>query len=297
MQEVLITFKASRNIIKQSRQCDVETGGILVGTLQPITIVDAGSPGENAIHRAAQFTSDPETDKAHLAQAREQFGEQIRLVGWWHKHPAGFIRPSSGDCSQAMQLAGEYNDGLPVLMGIVNRPRKSVRHKTTLHLYSIDPEGELMEYEWKLISCSNNELLDAIRKAPIAPELTAKNYWTDSDFQFYLNPIGRERIKRELKDLKKAGWYVQTARRKQDKALVLDTLMGLNKLCLVLPPEFPINPPTVFTAEGRQFMGLETLSQWNSHHRLSEVVAEAAAVLRCSRCSKQCIEGLRNVRI
>jgi len=159
MKEILITFKASRNIIRQSQQCPVETGGILVGTPSPLTIVAAGDPGPESIRQAAKFTSDPQADRACLEDARRRFGEQIKPVGYWHKHPEGYTKPSSGDRRQVHQLIKDYNDGQPVLMGIVNYRPNIVRHKTILHLYSINPEGRLVEYEWKLVGGKNHRLL------------------------------------------------------------------------------------------------------------------------------------------
>jgi proteasome lid subunit RPN8/RPN11 len=297
MEDVLITYKASRNIIKQSKLCPVETGGILVGTLSPLTIVAAGSPGENAVHEAARFTSDPNADRACLTDARKQHGSQVGLVGWWHKHPLGLTTPSSGDRYQARQLAKEYNDGQPVLMGIVNRHPKLVRHKTILHLYSIDPAGNLAEHDWKLIGGRSKELLDAIGRAPIRPDLKPTDYWTDKDFQSYLNPIGRERINDEVQNLRKKGWAVKVGRRTSDHSLVLDMREGSSVLRCVLPPEFPLNPPTVFTADGRQFVELRALRGWNSHFHLIEVAAEAVSVMSCGHCSERCIEKRKDEHI
>lgn len=290
MKQVLITFSASRSVIKQSRLCDVETGGVLAGTTKPLTIVAAGSPGVNSIHQATRFTSDPEADKACLTEAIRQYGESIVPVGWWHKHPSGFKEPSSGDCNQAQQLAKEYGDRQPVLMGIVNQQPKLIRHKTTLYLYSIDTSGNLVEHDWKLVSSKNEQLLNAVRKAPVVPETRPSNYWTEIDFQFYLNPIGRVRIKQELENLRKAGWEVEVNRSKHNQLLILNITKSKRKLRFVLPPEFPLNPPTVLTANGRPFLKLETLSQWNSQCGLLDAATEGARIMRCSRCSKQCIQ-------
>jgi hypothetical protein len=290
MKEILITFKASRRIIKQSQLCPVETGGILVGILNPLAIVAAGKPGPNSTQQATQFTSDPEADRACLEDARTQFDDKITPVGYWHKHPENLSEPSSADCHQARQLVKEYNDGQPFLMGIVNYHPKLVKHRTTLHLYSIDLAGKLLEHAWRLVSSKDKRLLDAIKKAPVRLDLKPISYWLDKDFQSYLNPIGRDRIKQEVENLGKIGWDVTTARRKHDKALLLDVLKDSKRLCFVLPPEFPLNPPTVLTGDGKRFLGLDTLCKWNSLRRLSDVAAEASVLMSCTRCSRQCID-------
>lgn len=294
--EVLIMFGVARTIIRNSAKFDVETGGILAGTLaNPIAIIAAGLPGNNAIHHAASFTSDPQADRDCLDKARKFYSNKISLVGWWHKHPPGLITPSSGDCHQAQRLANDYNDGKPVLIGIVNQHRGIITRKTTLHLYSIDPAGKLYEYNWKLVTNKSRKLLDAIVTAPTIPDLKSTDFWSDRDFQSYLNPVGRDRIKQEIDGLRKHGWQVQISRRKLDNLLVLDITRYSNALRFLMPPEFPLNPPTITTGDGKQFTGLKTLSQWNSLCCLVDTANEAIAVINCNCCSKQYIEDKENV--
>lgn len=274
MKNIIITYKASRNIIKQSRLCDVETGGTFVGTMKPPTIVDAGKPGANSIHQPTQFTSDPEADKACLAEARKQHGDRIICVGWWHKHPSGLNKPSAADCHQAQQLAKEYNDGLPVLIGIVNRIPKLIRHKTTLHIYSVSSNGLLIEHKWELASNHNPKFVRALEKAVLNPGTKEINYWQNKNFQFYQNPIGRERIKKELGILKRTGWQIITKRHPADKLLILDLSRSNISLHMILPPEYPLNPPIVFTDDGRRLFDLRTLNQWNSLSCLTDIANE-----------------------
>jgi len=287
--EMLTTFAASRTIIKQSGLCKVETGGVLVGTLEPLTIVAAGSPGPNATHRPAQFTSDPAADQACLTEARRQYGEQITVCGWWHKHPAGLTTPSGGDCHQARQLMNEYADGQPVLIGIVNHEPRLTRNRTTLHVYSIDRAGTFTEQPWKLVGSKDGRLLDAMKKAPRRPDLKPTDYWRDKDFQSYLNPLGRDRINREIRQLREAGWNVETGRRTVDQSLVLNLRSGSTALRLLLPPEFPLNPPVALTAEGERLVKLLTSWGWNSQSCLLDVAVEAADILRCARCRTRCV--------
>ena len=290
---ILITYNVARTIIRDSKNSAVETGGVLVGTLgDPMTIVAAGSPGKNSVHCVTQYTSDPIADKKCLEQSQEIYGDRIVVVGWWHKHPSGFDRPSSGDCHQIGQLKAEYNDNKPVFMGIVNQIPRLARIKTTLRLYSTGSAENLIEHNWILVIRKNTDLLNAINKAPARPAIKKTDFWTDKDFQFYLNPVGRERITQEIEGLRKAGWQVKTSRSKQDQVLILDIFRGSETLCFVLAPEFPLNPPSVFMTNGRRFRGLETLNQWNSHCRLTDVAAEALCIMNCNRCKRRFVVSI-----
>jgi proteasome lid subunit RPN8/RPN11 len=288
--DVLITFDAAKSIINNSTQFDIETGGLLVGTLgKPMTIIAAGSPGKNGAHHATSFTSDPQADRQTLLTGRENFGPKIILTGYWHKHPYGLTTPSSADCQQVRQLAREYGDDKPILMGIVNQSRGKIFKKTTLHLYSVNALAKLVEHTWKLVSRKNKYLLEVIEKAPTTIEVRNTEFWADRDFQSYLNPIGRERIKEEIAMLKQFGWEVEMVRRKEDKILILNATKEFMSINFTLPAEFPLNPPIVKTRGGRRFAGLESLLQWNTLCRLADIAIEAAKVMECPYCSRRLI--------
>jgi proteasome lid subunit RPN8/RPN11 len=288
--DVLIAFDAARTIIKDSADCDVETGGVIVGTLgEPITIVAAGSPGKNSSHFATSFTSDPQADKQCLEENRKKYGNQITLGGWWHKHPYGMITPSGGDCHQVRELISQYNDNKPLLVGIVNQRRSILRRKTTLYLYNVDSSGKIVEYHWKLVNRKDKRLLAAIANAAVTPDTTAADYWSDKNFQSYLNPIGRERINREIEQLKQAGWLVKTSRNRHNKLLILTICRNHCGLTLTLPPEFPLNPPTVAEANSESLLRLSTLCRWNSLCSLADVAAETELILGCPLCSTRII--------
>lgn len=284
---IITTYDVSKTIANSSAEFDVETGGVLIGTFgDTITIVAAGKPGENAVHHPTSFTSDPVADKVCLQEARKVYGNMVEPLGWWHKHPQGYSRPSPGDCRQVRQLAAEYNDGKPVLMAIVNCEYGIVKGKTILHIYSIDNDNNIIEHKWKLVHSSDKRLLDAISKAPVRTDTVLNNYWTDKNFQSYLNPIGRERINQDIEKLQGLGWQIQTVRLKQEKTLALDLSNSMTGLRIVLPPEFPLNPPTVLTTDGKMFRKLETISQWNSQKSLAQIASEASKIAKCCKCSK-----------
>jgi hypothetical protein len=277
-----------RTVSMQSKLCPNETGGMLVGVLTPLEIImAAGCPGPNAVHTATQFTSDPQADQACLNEARRLFGDCVMPLGWWHKHPAGMDYPSGGDVQQMKQLAEEYADGKPVLAGIVNRVRRSTGYKTTLHLYGLNADNQLVEHPWKSIGSHDTQLLAALKSAPARPQLQAGDYWTNEDFRSYLNPIGRDRIQTEIAILRASGWDVIIGRCSYDRMLVLKLNKDSLALQLVLPPEFPLNAPDVFINGQPGNHILETLKTWSSLHSLLEIVEEVAGFLNCSCCQKR----------
>lgn len=293
--DVLITFDAAKSMEDNSEKCEDETGGLIVGTFgKPMTILAAGLPGKNAVHHATSFTSDPEADRQTLLTCKENYGPKSTGMGHWHKHPFGLTTPSSGDCQQGRQLACEYSDNKPVLMGIVNQRRGKIFQKTTLHLYGIDSSGKLVEYKWKQVNRKNKQLFEAINSAPARIEVKNTEFWMDRDFQSYLNPIGRERIQKEIVMLKQLGWEVGTVRRKEDKMLMLIVTKESISLVFLLPPEFPLNPPVAMTHDGRRFAGLESVVQWNTLCRLADIACEAMAVIGCSYCSRRFIVSPAN---
>ena len=184
-------------------------------------------------------------------------------------------------------MKNEYNDGRPVLMGIVNEKPRRLSSKVSLHLYSTHQGGQVLEHDWKLVRSKSKKLLEAISKAPIRPEINNADFWNNRDFQSYLNPIGRQRALREIEDLKKSGWQIRTSRRKQDDMLIIDACNNLAALRFILPPEYPLNPPTVFVGDGEALRELKISRQWNSLYCLSDLASEMRSVLSCACCKRK----------
>lgn len=289
---VLITFDAAKTIIKTATGSPVETGGILVGTLEPsVVILQAGEPGENAIKRATSFTSDAQSDSNCLKRIRQLYGAAVVPVGWWHKHPSDFDRPSSGDCGQVRKLSDRYNDGRPVLMGIVNNVQRTFRYKTTLKLFSIDSADKLQQHNWKLVNKKSKDLLDILSRAPKIAGTRQCSYWTDPDFRSYVNPIGRQRIQRDILELKNRHWQVQQLRSRHDQMLILNLSNDHCDLKLIFPPEYPINPPAILTGNGNAIHGIKTIYTWNSQTNLADIANEAVEILMCSKCRRYCVNN------
>jgi len=93
-----ITKQAQGIIYVESRQnsAQVETGGVLLGLVNDHIIMEAGRPGPESLNSAISFTPDVEHDRLLLAEAKKRHPD-IDYLGYWHKHPGGFDRPSNGD--------------------------------------------------------------------------------------------------------------------------------------------------------------------------------------------------------
>ncbi len=285
--KALVVNNAQNTIAIDSKQCRLETGGIMVGTLgNPFTIVAAGKSGLNSKHHATKYISDPVADKNCLQAAKKKYGESVVPVGWWHKHPSGFDRPSAGDRRQIRELQKEFNDDKPVLMGIVNNC-ESISTNIALKLYSLDSNDQLREHAWQLVDDNHPKLLGAISQAPSNPELKDVDFWKDPEFQFYFQKTGRDRILLEIRELKQAGWLVTTVRHREKETLMLRLFDGMNDFQLILPPEYPLNPPQIVTPEGESIITSQILGQWNSLCPLTELADQAARILICDHCKRQ----------
>ena len=280
MKSLLITASAYNTIITVSHRCLLETGGVLMGVLgNPLVIVGAGQPGANAIHHFIRFTTDPASDIECLSTWRQVYGLVIEIVGWYHKHHH-LQEPSSGDHNQVRQLREDFKDSRPILMGIVSE-NGLFRKNLKLRFFSLDDTGNQIEYDWEIISDDSTQIQQAIQSLPHRPQLKDSGFWDDPHFQFYQNPIFRKRICREIGQLKESGLCVCVCRNKSDGNMVLQ--IANNNMCLklLMPPEYPLNPPIVFAGQ-KNIFDLRTITHWNSMMTLPCLVNEAIATASSS---------------
>lgn len=280
---ILITESAHTTIETVSRHCPVETGGVLVGIFaDPLVIVGAGQPGENAIHHSVSFTSDPAADIKCLSAWRQVHGLAIEVLGWFHKHYSLQV-PSSGDQNQACQLQEEINDNRPILMGIVSESGL-LKKKLKLRFFGLEENSKQIEYGWNIIPDDGPEIEKAIQSMPDRPDLKSTHYWDDPEFQFYTNQLGRKRICSDIQQLKNAGWYTVVLRNKTNGDITLQLKKDSIEMLLELPPEYPLNAPAVLSYDKEKVFGLNTICEWNSITTLMDVVAEVEQRRLCSFC-------------
>jgi hypothetical protein len=280
---LLITALAHNTIVSVSRRCLVETGGVLVGILgNPLVIVAAGQPGANAIHHSIRFTTDPTADMECLSTWRRVYGLVIEVLGWYHKHHY-LQEPSGGDRHQVRQLREDFKDNRPIIMGIVSESGL-FRKELKLRFFGLDTNGDQIEYDWQIIPNDSPEIEKAIQSVPPKPDIKDTNFWNDPEFQFYKNQVGRERICRDIQQLKRYGWNTLVCRSKTNESMILQVTNNHGNLQLFIPPEYPLNPPTVSACDNKRMVKLKTLSEWNSMMTLMDVITEADQIQNCPIC-------------
>lgn len=283
---VRICKSAQQTMLREVRGSPVETGGVMVGIADPPIIVEAGSGGKNAIREAARFSGDTEADRACLERARRKHGEQISITGYFHKHPQGMSGWSGQDLSQAREITREFDDGKLVLVGIFTE--KGHDPEPRLFLYGISsPDGELESVEYEVVPDDDASVRNALAKAVVIPEIKDSDFWSDSAFRFYENPIGRDRLRQELDELRQRGWTVTVGRVGRETGLRVQAKRRGKSLEARLPREYPINPPRLFLNGQGELIGLDFLRQWNSDRSLADLFQLGALVVTCPRCRRQ----------
>jgi integrative and conjugative element protein (TIGR02256 family) len=115
----------------------IETGGILVGRLDPlghIDVVEASGPGPNAVHLPGRFERDVAYCQAFLEEAESR---GMHYVGEWHSHPDADNRPSYTDLDSLSQIAlqSDYLTTQPVMMIFSSTGEPSCTVHPAEHLY------------------------------------------------------------------------------------------------------------------------------------------------------------------
>ncbi|MGC9454943.1 MAG: Mov34/MPN/PAD-1 family protein [Phycisphaerae bacterium] len=283
---ILICSSAADRILREAQSSEVETGGVLAGVLNPVTIVAAGQAGPEAVRTAASYSGDVEADREELAQARREFGQSVVIVGYWHKHPDGMSSYSGQDLQQARELVRAFDDDRPLIVVIVARPHRAKAPK--MYGYRIcSPQDRLSKNEIRQVEDDAECVREALRNAPAVPETVGNGFWQQEDFQFYTNTVGRQRIRSELSRLRGQGWAVTAMRSRHDGRMFAECRRGEKTFQLRFPAEFPLNPPRVSLAtDNQRLTGLSSLREWNSGSCLSELLAECEQVISCPRCRR-----------
>lgn len=98
-----------------------ETGGLLVGCRvrfeQTLTlaVLYVSGPGESAVHAPEHFAPDINFLQSELDRVSQTLAEQdlkVGFLGIWHRHPAQYPKPSSGDIAQAEDILKDADYGL-----------------------------------------------------------------------------------------------------------------------------------------------------------------------------------------
>jgi proteasome lid subunit RPN8/RPN11 len=267
MEAITILSEALERIYRMSQGCPTETGGILGGTTRQPLVFVAGEPGRGAVKTAASFRSDPEQDRAELRQARSRYGENLQLLGYWHKHPLGLRTPSRGDLSQARDLLEAWQrlgEASPWLLSFI--VQEAPWAEQAVHPYWLaEPEGEFQPLRLKVIPDGDTQIHQALQAEPAClPACRQDHPWLDPGFCFQETPAGRLRLEIELKSLKKAGYQVQVRQKKSSRRVSFWISGGGLELLCAFPVEYPLGPPSFYRLpEGEEIYPLAGRA-WNS---------------------------------
>lgn len=94
----------------------LETGGILLGHCDPLSVSRAGEPGPGAVRTKSFFLRDLEFSQGFAA--REEASSGAKWIGEWHTHPGGPPHPSPTDLATYARLQG--NPESPLSAGVLS---------------------------------------------------------------------------------------------------------------------------------------------------------------------------------
>lgn len=259
-----------------------ETGGILIGpdpTDEFVLVTSATGPGPDA--KRASFASwETDTDYLNemLKKAREE-NPAVNLRGFWHRHPGQMSHPSAQDLSEARKILQDtkhYKLDGKLIMPIVTVAQERV----TIHTYFItDEELRFKEIPVEIVSESDEMVkwLLSGRKVVEVEQEADFRFWQDEHWQFYKSPYGAARLEEELEGLKLVG-HKAAARLLDDGSCFVEAWKGKGhqRLLFLLPREYPINPPRVFTKRNEDIRELAVdntspLHRWSSMFYLAEL--------------------------
>jgi hypothetical protein len=281
MQPSLVIQTVQERFAREAREANGnETGGVLCGTADGSVIVFAGGPGPHARHSHVSFENDPLQDAQMLMMARHMYGDTADVNGLWHLHPFDMPFLSGTDRVTTRNIHGLLGSQRPLLIGIVCPEARG--GALALHLFRWQRESVREEaVPFEIVSPNDPRIPVLMARATATLDSTPSDfdYWHDEGFQFYKTGRGRDRILRELEELKVLGYQVRTFQAYPSLHFAIVATCDIGLIKIVCPPEYPLNPPRIFAPNSHEFV-LATLQQWNSDRHLAHVVQECRQLLQ-----------------
>jgi integrative and conjugative element protein (TIGR02256 family) len=265
MHKLLVTRSSYELIKKESLDSQVETGGLLVGTLRIPIVLKATRAGPSAKKSGTSYTNDVDFDNATLNKAINQYKGKSKLVGYWHKHPDSMSYPSAIDLATAKTIVrrNEISDTRPVYFVITNTSDDEVR----VFGYSLErSQSNFNPVCIRVIDDKSEEIIKALSIEPAIVELKEMDFWDENDFQFYLTRVGHSRLKQEIDKLMAEGYRVKVYTK--DQLYIVIKKNSKTILCQP-PPEYPLNPPRFF--EGNNEIEY-SIPIWNSSIGIIDII-------------------------
>ncbi len=243
METLTITHGAYKIMENESLAHDTETGGSLVGPIRHPIVIRATRAGIKAAMSYASYTNDADFDTNLLDEIIHEYNGRIKLLGFWHKHPYGYDKPSGIDLKTAIRIvqrnagSGDSRKHYFIITNV------NIYGLFSLRCYALKPGQEnFEEMIYSLVHNDDEMVTKAIEREPVIPLTRTMNYWNDDDFSFHLTPNGRERLFDEIQDLREKGYRVRVFQGKRVQVLIEGKV---NVICH-MPPEYPLNPPRLF---------------------------------------------------
>lgn len=287
MKKCIMTESAVKTIHEESMQAfkhDKETGGILMGpklTDRVAFITAATGPGFDSRRATyASWETDPEYLNGELRRLRGE-NPGINLRGFWHRHPGQMSHPSSQDLYEARNILADkrrYKLDGKLLMPIVTAAEDGV----TIHCHYIDDDDQrFMEIPIEVVSDNCEVVMSAVSDGETTEieEETGFSFWQDEGWQFYKILLGARRLETEMNGLREMGYGV-SAKLLDSGECCVELREGEMKrvIVLLLPREYPLNPPRVFIDDSEDMRELtlgnaSPLCRWSSGFQLVELAS------------------------
>ncbi|MEO0126338.1 MAG: hypothetical protein ABIL44_01140 [candidate division WOR-3 bacterium] len=262
---VLKITKSAYQIIKEeSLNSEIETGGILVGTLNHPCVIRATKPGSLAKRTAVSYTNDYQYDTKLLEEIISEFDGRVKLIGFWHKHPGTMNNPSLLDLKTVNKIIEEIKtqgDERLFFFAITN----VVANEVALYCYCLKNQG-FTPVATKIIDDNSEELKKILAQEPMVIIPKKIDYWNEPKFQFHLTKNGFERLKKEIDALIAQGYQVDAYHGKELKIVIKKD----NDIIICQPPvEYPLNPPRFYKDNAEIVYNLPI---WNSSFMIVDII-------------------------
>ena len=274
MKTIRVTQEAIQTMWRLSRGCPTETGGPLLGTLEDAIVLEAGNSGSMASLKPYSFTSDPNCDRAQLSQARDRWGRNLHLLGYWHKHPIGMIQSSGGDLSQARRLLEDLHasgETAPWLLVFIVQDSQAAAG--WVHPFRLDWGDErFISLKLNIVASDDKEVQAALSAASAKLMVDQKDpEWLTPDYRFHRTPSGKRRLEAEKAGLEKLGFTVQVRHNRADDRLSFIVQRPDAQYLCLLPKEYPLTMARIFSLPlGEEIYPLLKLPVWNSDLTLAD---------------------------
>lgn len=138
-----------------------------------------------------------------------------------------------------------------------------------IRAFSLDhPSGEFKEVGLQLTEAGPDTLCQALEG-----DNHQAGFWTNPDFNFLDTPVGKHRLRQDVRELKQAG-FKPALHRVAGRCIFLLKIRTWELICIPAR-EYPITPPRFYWKHtSEEVAPLRSLTTWNSDHSILMTVKE-----------------------